>query len=343
MGGVVCPAPSNTCVAVSNAMEGSNGPLVWPAGHSMKVAVTGAAGLVGQNLIARLKRHGVHEIVAIDKHPANTNVLRKLHPDITVINADLAKSGDWPATLHDVEAIVVGHAQIGGLVEQEFVDNNLTATERLLEAAAAGGSCHLVHISSSVVNSAANDWYTQTKKAQEDMVRSAGHPAIVLRPTLMFGRFDRKHLGWLARFMQRAPVFPVPGSGNYIRQPLYVGDFCNILVACLERRLTGASYNISGLERVPFVQLMQMVREAVGATTPLVKIPYRLFWLMVAGYALVDRNPPFTTSQLRALVTPDIFEVIDWPGIFDVRATPLRDALNETFRDPSHASITLEF
>ena len=33
-------------------------------------------------------------------------------------------------------------------------------------------------------------------------------------------------------------------------------------------------------------------------------------------YALFDRDPPFTTKQLEALVTPDIFEVIDWPGIF---------------------------
>ena len=31
----------------------------------------------------------------------------------------------------------------------------------------------------------------------------------------MFGWFDRKHLGWLARFMTRAPVFPVPGHGRY--------------------------------------------------------------------------------------------------------------------------------
>ena len=41
----------------------------------------------------------------------------------------------------------------------------------------------------------------------------------------MFGWFDRKHLGWLARFMCRVPVFPIPGSGEYLRQPLYVGDF----------------------------------------------------------------------------------------------------------------------
>jgi hypothetical protein len=57
----------------------------------------------------------------------------------------------------------------------------------------------------------------------------------------------------------------------------------------------------------------------------------------------VDRNPAFTTKQLEALVTPDIFEVIDWPGIFDVSATPLKQALDETFRDPVYSDVTLDF
>jgi nucleoside-diphosphate-sugar epimerase len=319
----------------------------------MKIAVTGAAGLVGQNLIARLKGRqfrnagpgggGQTEIVAIDKHPANTRVLRELHPDITVVEADMARRGPWEAALDGVDAIVVGHAQIGGLVEREFTDNNLVATERLLDAVAARGGCHLVHISSSVVNSAADDFYTRTKAAQEAMVLAAGHPTVVLRPTLMFGWFDRKHLGWLARFMRRAPVFPVPGSGDYLRQPLYAGDFCEILIACLEQRAAGVAYNISGQERITYIELMRLVREAVRARAPIIRVPYRLFWLMLAAYAVADRNPPFTTKQLEALVTPDIFEVIDWPGIFGVRATPLRDALFEAFRDPRYAAIALEF
>jgi hypothetical protein len=56
-------------------------------------------------------------------------------------------------------------------------------------------------ISSSVVNSMAVDNHTETKKAQETLVAACGISQVVLRPTLMFGWFDRKHIGWLARFM----------------------------------------------------------------------------------------------------------------------------------------------
>jgi uncharacterized protein YbjT (DUF2867 family) len=41
-----------------------------------KIVVTGAAGLVGQNLIPRLTAKGFTDIVAIDKHPTNLKILK---------------------------------------------------------------------------------------------------------------------------------------------------------------------------------------------------------------------------------------------------------------------------
>jgi nucleoside-diphosphate-sugar epimerase len=310
----------------------------------MKVVITGAAGLVGQNLIQRLKqRSEKYNIVALDKHAANIRILRRLHPELRIIETDLAESGPWQIELDQADCVVMAHAQIGGLVEDEFVRNNITATEKLLAALASNLDCRVVHISSSVVNSAAVDWYTETKKAQEKLVLRAGHPTVVLRPTLMFGPFDRKHLGWLARFMKKAPIFPVPGHGGYLRQPLYVGDFCAIIEACMAEKVAERAYNISGQERVPFIDLMRMVRSATGARALVVRVPLGLFWWLLRIYAVLDKNPPFTTKQLEALVTPDEFDVIDWPGIFHVPVTPLDIAIKQTFQDSEISSIVLEF
>jgi nucleoside-diphosphate-sugar epimerase len=307
-----------------------------------RIVVTGAAGLVGQNLIPRLKASSLGEIVAIDKHPTNVEILRRLHPDIQVIHADLAQPGEWEEAMRGCTHLVHGHAQIGGLFPEEYVRNNITASERVMSAALRCGVQYVVNISSSVVNSIAVDNYTETKKAQEKLVAETGIPQVILRPTLMFGWFDRKHVGWLARFMQRVPVFPIPGNGRFLRQPLYAGDFCDVIVSSLEKRITGA-FNITGQERIDYIDLMRAVKKATGARARIIRIPYRLFWLLLKVNALWDKNPAFTASQLKALVTPDVFEVIDWPGIFGVRATPLQEALNETFRDPTYSGVTLEF
>lgn len=308
----------------------------------IKIVVTGAAGLVGQNLMARLKAGGHFEIVAIDKHPANTKILRRLHPHIKVIEADLASADGWEATVADADVIVVAHAQIGGLDRTAFVANNVVATERLVKAVRVKAP-YLVQISSSVVESTAEDWYTETKQEQERIIRASQLPNVILRPTLMFGWFDRKHIGWLARFMRKTPFFPIPGHGRYLRQPLYCGDFCDIIISCIAHRPNGLTYNISGLQQIDYIDLMYAVRDACKARATIVRIPYSVFCRLLRLYALFDNNPPFTTKQLEALVTPDIFQVLDWPTIFGVKATPLHKALEQTFCDPVYSKIVLEF
>jgi nucleoside-diphosphate-sugar epimerase len=309
-----------------------------------KIVLPGGAGLVGQNLVAHLKRHGWHNLVVLDKHSANLAVLRELHPDITVVEADLAEPGEWESHLANARAVVMLQAQIGDLAPDPFVRNNITSTQRVLEAMKRQPVVpHLVHISSSVVKSVADDHYTRTKRQQEEIVLASGIPCVVLRPTLMFGWFDRKHLGWLSRFMRKVPVFPIPGDGRYMRQPLYAADFSRIIVSCIERRITGEVYNISGLERIDYIDIIRGIKRATGARSMIVKIPVGLFGALLKTWALFDRNPPFTADQLKALVAHDEFEVIDWPRIFGVQATPFAQAIDETFNDPAYGRVVLAF
>lgn len=311
--------------------------------HDEKILIPGGAGLVGQNLVARLKERGYRNIVVLDKHHTNLLILKKLHPDITVDEVDLADPGPWGEHFHEAKVIIMLQAQIGGNIYKDFVRNNIDSTRLILDQARRNNVQYLIHISSSVIESVANDFYTNTKKEQERLVMESGIPSPILRPTLMFGWFDRKHLGWLSRFMKRIPVFPIPGHGRYMRQPLYVGDFCNIIIACMEKRVTSGVFNISGHERVDYIDIIRGIKKATSSPAIIIRIPYSLFYSLLWIWSLFDRNPPFTTQQLVALTAKDEFEVIDWPKIFDVCYTPFATALEETFNDPRYSHITLEF
>jgi nucleoside-diphosphate-sugar epimerase len=311
--------------------------------YEKRIVLPGGAGLVGQNLVARLKAKGYSNIVVLDKHQANLAVLREVQPGITVEYADLAEPGDWQQHFAGADVVVMLQAQIGGNDYQEFVRNNITSTKFVLDVMKAHQVPHLVHISSSVLESVADDFYTNTKREQEELVLASGIPCPILRPTLMFGWFDRKHLGWLSRFMQKIPVFPIPGNGRYMRQPLYVGDFSNIIISCIENRVKEGVYNISGHEKVDYIDMIREIKRVIRAHTAIIKIPYGLFYALLWTWALFDRNPPFTTQQLAALVGKDEFEVIDWPGIFGVPYTPFSKAIDETFNDPTYSKVVLEF
>ncbi|MDQ0084916.1 nucleoside-diphosphate-sugar epimerase [Variovorax boronicumulans] len=279
----------------------------------------------------------------LDKHRPNLEVLARAHPDVVAEYADVSKRGDWLAHFEGADVVVMLQAQIGGIDYQEFVDNNVTSTELILEAVKKNKVPQLVHISSSVVESVADDFYTRSKKDQERMVLDSGIECPILRPTLMFGWFDRKHLGWLSRFMAKVPVFPVPGNGKFMRQPLYVGDFCNVIISCIENTVRTGIFNITGHQQVDYIDIIREIKRATKAKARIVKIPYGLFYGLLWTWSLFDRNPPFTTQQLQALVARDEFEVIDWPGIFGVRSTPFNEAVEETFNHPVYSKIALEF
>ena len=307
-----------------------------------KIVITGAAGLVGQNLIARLKARNDLQLVGIDKHQANVRLFRRIHPETQIIEADLSSPGEWMNQFSGADAVIINQAQIGGLNPLEFEANNVTATGQILSAVDANRVPYFVGVSSSVVNSRADDLYTRSKSAQEKLFEASTVPHVILRPTLMFGWFDRKHLGWLRRFMDRTPLFPIPGKGNYVRQPLYVGDFVSIIVAAVDRKKTG-TFDISGLEQITYANLIDLIHEIVKPRARVVHIPYSVFWLLLWLNARINRDPLFTTNQLEALVIPETFPVIDWPKEFRVEPTPLRQALSDTFLDPKYSNVTLSF
>lgn len=309
----------------------------------IKIVLPGGAGLVGQNLVARLKSRGYTNITVLDKHQKNLAILKSIQPEITVEYADLSKPGSWQKYFTDADVVVMLQAQIGGLFYQEFVDNNVSSTSLILSEIRSKEIPYLVHISSSVVESSADDFYTRSKIEQEALVIQSGIQCPILRPTLMFGWFDRKHLGWLSRLMKKIPVFPIPGNGRFMRQPLYVGDFCDVIISCIENRILGGVFNISGHEKIDYINMIRAIKKTVNAKAIIVKIPYNLFYALLWLWGLFDKNPPFTTQQLQALVAKDEFEVIDWPTIFGVPYTPFNQAIDETFNHPIYSQVILDF
>jgi len=307
-----------------------------------KIVLTGAAGLVGQNLIVELKQQGYTQLVAVDKHEHNLDILRKLHPDVRTILADLAEPGEWAKAFEGARLVVQLHAQITGKTTDLFVRNNLTATEHVLATCRAAEVPYMVHISSSVVNSVAKDDYTNTKRAQEEMVVASGQRYCVLRPTLMFGWFDPKHLGWLSRFMARTPMFPIPGDGRFMRQPLYERDFCGCIAKCIETEPDGAVYDIVGDTRVDYVDIIRTIKRVKKLRTLIVHIPIGVFAFLLRTYSLFSSKPPFTADQLKALSAGDDFKGIDTEVVFGVRQTPFEDAIRESYTDPRYSHIVLQ-
>ncbi len=310
--------------------------------HRKKVVITGAAGLVGQNLLTVFSERSDLDIVAIDKHSYNMEIVKQLHPEIKTITADLLEPEAWQDAFENADVVIALHAQITGKTLEPFTQNNIEATKTMLAVCKEKNVPFIIHASSSVVNSVADDHYTATKIEQEELVKASGIDYCILRPTLMFGWFDPKHLGWLARFMQRIPVFPIPGDGRYLRQPLYNRDFCKAIEVCLDRQPVGQIYDLVGHEKIDYIDMIRAIKKVKKLHTIILPIPLNLFHFLLKTYALFSNRPPFTSDQLTALTAGDVFEGVDIKEVFGFEPTPFQDAIEETFLDKRYSDIVLK-
>ncbi len=293
------------------------------------IIVTGAAGLVGQNLVPMLVKSG-YKIIAIDRNK-NLNLLQYLNPTVECINIDVSAPGVWQEIFKNADAVVQLHAQIAAQSLKPFMKSNVDGVKNVLAACKKYKIKNLIHISSSVVLSLAKDEYTYTKTIGEELVHKSTIPHTILRPPLMYGCFDAKHLGWITKFMQRIPIVPLPGNGKYIRQPLYVNDLCKVIVALTKRKPQNKIWNIIGKEKIPYVDLLRIIAKTRGWKRLFIPIPLPIFGFLLRLYSFITRKTVFTPDQMKALTAGDEFKVEPWCKEFKVQYTPFRKAMRQTW------------
>jgi nucleoside-diphosphate-sugar epimerase len=296
-----------------------------------KIIITGAAGLVGLNLLSLIDRTK-YNIVAIDKHKHNINLARKIFPEIKAIHADVNIGGCWEKEFENTHCVIQLQAQISSQNAKFYKRNNIDSVKVILDLCKKNKIKNLIHASSSVVISVSNDLYTRSKRAGEELVKNCAVPHTILRPTLMYGCFDKKHIGFITEMMEKFPLFfPVPGHGKYMRQPVYVNNFCQIIMKLIEMKPKNEVYNVVGHEKINFIDLLRIVAKKRKLFRIFLKLPAPVFLALLRVYSILTGKPPFVPQQLHALTAGDKFPVEPWAKIFNLEYVYFKNALDETY------------
>jgi nucleoside-diphosphate-sugar epimerase len=193
----------------------------------MRILVTGAAGLVGSAVAARLR--GEHEVTGLDLRPGGEADL--LHDIRTPLRLD-----GYDGVVH-IAAIHAPH--VGRASDAAFRAVNVHATARLLDSALAAGVARFVYTSSTSVYGHAlepangraawidedveplpRDIYDETKLKAEALVRASGIPSAILRMSRCFPEplrdmvLHRLHRGIDRRDVAEAHALTLAGAAE---------------------------------------------------------------------------------------------------------------------------------
>ena len=253
--------------------------------------VTGAAGFIGSHLAEALVTRG-HRVIGVDAfvdfYPRafkEQNLARlRQSPNFRLSETDL-NTADLQKLLTGVDFVFHLAAQAGvrtswGEGFASYVENNVLATQRLLEAAKQSGVKRVIYASSSSVygNAAVQPVredsptapispYGVTKLAAEHLCRlyttEHGLPTISLRYFTVFGPRQRPDMAFhkFIRAILTGDPITVYGDGEQSRDFTYVGDIVAANLAAMHHGHPGAWYNLGGGTRVTVNQVLRMLEQ----------------------------------------------------------------------------------
>ncbi|HMN28692.1 MAG TPA: NAD-dependent epimerase/dehydratase family protein [Caldilineaceae bacterium] len=274
--------------------------------------VTGAAGFVGSHLCELLLRRG-EQVIGVDAFiPYYPRTLKEANlAEVQRTAAELPdgaarfqfheldlRSADLQSRLDGVE-VVFHLAAMAGLRRSwsefdSYVSCNITATQRLLEAAVQNKIRHFLNISTSSAYGrfatgneesrlAPVSPYGITKLAAEQLCQAyslqAGLPVTILRLFSVYGPRQRPDMGYhiFIRALLKDELITVDGDGTDSRSNTFVGDCVAGIVRAFEQRdaSVGQSFNLGGGEEVNVNQVLAMLRELSGREPRIVYGPPR--------------------------------------------------------------------
>jgi UDP-glucose 4-epimerase len=264
----------------------------------MKILVTGGYGLIGHNVVARLKQQG-HQTYIVD-NKTNYGIIPQ--SEIDYLMSERAKKLDYHlhynTNIFDTDNIdyvvkttapeVLVH--MASFPRQKVVNANpqlgadvmMRGLINLLESARAHGVRRFVYISSSMVYGDFTDQVTEDavcnpqgqygimKLAGEwlvkDYARRTGMEYVIIRPSAVYGPLDVEDRV-VAKFMltaMRGETLRVNGASETL-DFTYVDDAADgIVAAALEVGAANDTYNITKSHSVSLLQAAQMVVDIVG-------------------------------------------------------------------------------
>ena len=270
----------------------------------MKILVTGGAGFIGSNLVRLLIRRG-HSVLNVDKltYAGNLSSLKDVaeQPAYHFLQADICDRQAMDAAFDSFQPDAVMHLAAESHVDRSiddpgaFITTNISGTWTLLEAArrfirqAAPGHFRFLHVSTDEVFGSLHrddpaftedtpycphSPYSASKAASDHLARAwhdtYGLPVIVTNCSNNYGpcQFPEKLIPVVILKALKGDPIPVYGTGENIRDWLYVEDHAEALLAVLERGTTGETYNIGGDNELHNIDLVRLLCSLLDELSP---------------------------------------------------------------------------
>lgn len=273
----------------------------------MKILVTGGAGFIGSNFIRIALKNRSAQIVNLDKltYAGNLDSLRDVEQDdrYTFIHGDICDQPLIAKVFNEYQPDAIIHFAAESHVDRSidgpasFMHTNIHGTFVLLEGARKYWSLledeskqkfRFLHISTDEVYGslgetgyfteetpyAPNSPYSASKASADHLVRAYYHtyglPVLITNCSNNYGpyHFPEKLIPLMILNALEGKALPVYGTGQNVRDWLYVEDHCRGVLTVLTKGLPGEKYNIGGHNEKTNMSIVHTLCDVLDTKSP---------------------------------------------------------------------------
>jgi uncharacterized protein YbjT (DUF2867 family) len=214
------------------------------------IALTGATGYVGSNLLRALEAEG-RPLRALSRSPERLEA--DLAPTTEVARADLLDASSLTAALAGAETLVYLAHGLGG---DDFARADREAALNAATAAEAAGVGHIVYLGGL---GRGDDLSPHLRSRQEvgRILRESAIPTVELRASIVLGEGSASY-DLLRAVVDNVPAATVPDWARSESQPIHIDDVVAYLVAAIDLEPAASRvYEIGGPDRLSYLDLMR--------------------------------------------------------------------------------------
>jgi len=258
----------------------------------MNILVTGGCGFIGSNFIRHmLEKYPDYKIINLDKltYAGNPDNLKdiEIKPNYSFVQGDICDSNVVDEVMHKMDYVVhfAAESHVDRSIEDgtAFIKTNVLGTHILLESALKHDIKRFIHISTDeVYGSIPEGSFKETdiltpsspyssSKASSDLIALSYYityklPVIITRCTNNFGQYQypEKLIPLFITHLIENRKVPVYGTGQNVRDWIYVLDYCKAIDFVLHNGALGNIYNIGGGAEKSNIEITKKILDILG-------------------------------------------------------------------------------
>ena len=300
----------------------------------MNILVTGGAGFIGSNFLnLMVRRLPENHFINLDKltYAANLLNLKSIENahNYSFVRADIADYSSIDKVFEQYKPEMIVHFAAESHVDRSilgpsaFIQTNINGTFNLLEACRKHwknkGDHLFLHVSTDEVYGSLGETglfteetaynpsspYSASKASSDHLVRAYhrtyGLPALITNCSNNYGpyQFPEKLIPLMILNALEGKTLPVYGTGENIRDWLYVEDHCEALWMVIEQGVPGETYNIGGNNEQKNIDVVQEICQALAVGTGKALADYTDLITFVPDRPGHDKRYAIDTSKIQ--------------------------------------------